>query len=123
MPARRGKRVSILGALLGKKFLAPFVFEGGCNADIFNAWLEGILLPAIPSGTTIVMDNASFHKSTKTRELIEQADCRLLFLPTYSPDLNPIENCWHTIKSILRPLVQVAPDRLIPIVEECLLNI
>jgi transposase len=120
---RRGKRISILGALLDKKFLAPFIFEGGCNKDIFNAWLEHVLLPTIPSGTTIVMDNASFHKSAKTRELIEQANCRLLFLPTYSPDFNPIENWWHKIKSILRPLVQVSPDQLVPLVEQCLLNI
>ncbi|MGL5720044.1 MAG: transposase [Alphaproteobacteria bacterium] len=60
----------------------------------------------LPPGTTLILDNAAFHKSPKTRFLIEQAKCYLLFLSTYSPDLNPIENCWHQIKATLRPLIQ-----------------
>lgn len=50
------------------------------------------------------MDNATFHKGAQTKRLIQKAKCHLLFLPTYSPDLNPIEHCWHTIKSKLRSL-------------------
>ena len=72
----------------------------------FNTWLEHILIPNIPKGSTMVMDNAAFHKLIRTGEIIEEAGCHLLFLPTYSPDMNPIENCWHTLKSKLRPLIQ-----------------
>jgi len=104
-------------------FLAPFTFQGGCNSDVFNAWLENVLLPTLPKGTTIVMDNAAFHKSAKTRELIEKFGCYLLFLPSYSPDLSPIEHWWHKIKSILRPIIQQPHDNLHNILDKCLSTI
>jgi transposase len=121
IPGKKRERISMIGALMGKKFLAPMTFTGGCNADVFNAWLEQVLLKEIPRGSTIVMDNAAFHKSTKTRELIENAGCFLLFLPPYSPDLNPIEQCWHQLKSMLRPLVQMALESLENLLSLCLL--
>jgi transposase len=101
-------------------FMAPFTFQGGCNADVFNTWLEKVLLPTLPKGTTVIMDNATFHKSIKTKKLIEKFGCHLLFLPTYSPDLNPIEHWWHKIKSILRPLIQMGSDNLHDILDKCL---
>jgi hypothetical protein len=82
---KKRERVSVIGGLMGKKFIAPFTFQGGCNRDVFNTWLETVLLPDLSPGMTIIMDNAAFHKSSKTRELIENAGCYLLFLPTYSP--------------------------------------
>lgn len=88
-------------------------FSGGCNTDVFNAWLEQVLLPELAYGTTVVMDNAAFHKSVKTKELIESAGCHLLYLPTYSPDLNPIEHCWHTMKSWIRPRMQQEQNLLL----------
>ena len=106
MPGKKRERISIIGGWIRKKFIAPLTFTGGCNKDVFNTWLEQILLPKLPPGTTVIMDNAAFHKTAKTRELIEKAGCHLLYLPTYSPDLNPIEHCWHTIKSWLRPRMQ-----------------
>lgn len=106
IPGKKRERYSMIGGLMGKKFIAPFTFQGGCNSNVLNIWIEEVLLPEIPKGTTIVMDNAAFHKSQKTRELVEEAGCNLLFLPTYSPDLNPIEHCWNTIKSRLKPLIQ-----------------
>lgn len=112
IPGKKRERVSVIGALMEGTFIAPFTFEGGCNADVFNVWLEAVLLPTLSKGTTLVMDNAAFHKSPKTRELIEDFGCHLLFLPTYSPDLNPIEHWWHKIKSILRPLIQRGADNL-----------
>jgi hypothetical protein len=59
IPGKKRERVSIIGGLIGSAFIAPFTFQGGCNADVFNAWLEQVLLPTLPKGTTLVMDNAS----------------------------------------------------------------
>lgn len=101
-------------------FIAPFTFQGGCNADLFNTWLEYVLLPALPKESVLIMDNAAFHKSARTKELIEKFECHLLFLPTYSPDLNPIEHWWHKIKSILRPLIQQGTQDLHTLLDQCL---
>lgn len=120
---KKRERVSIIGALRKKVFMAPFTFTGGCNRDIFNVWLEHVLLPELPPGTTLIMDNAAFHKSPKTRALIEDARCHLLFLPTYSPDLNPIENCWHKVKATLRPLLQNGYENFQNLIGDVVLNI
>jgi len=94
----------MIGGWMKKNFISPMTFKGGCNSQVFNTWLKEVLIPKIPPGTTLVMDNATFHKGAQTKRLIQKAKCHLLFLPTYSPDLNPIEHCWHTIKSKLRSL-------------------
>jgi len=60
------------------------------------------LLPKAQPGQVIIMDNAPFHRSTRIRELIEKAGCDLLFLPSYSPDFNPIEHWWHKVKTAIR---------------------
>lgn len=77
-------------------------FEGYCDTLVFNAWLEQVLLPELRPGQIVMMDNASFHKSPTTRRLIESKGCTLKYLPTYSPDLNPIEPQWAILKSRLR---------------------
>ena len=106
IPGVRTRRLNIIGALMSKKFFAPLTFIGSCNTDVVNYWFKNILLPEIPKGTTIVMDNASFHKDESTLKLIEDAGCHVLFLPPYSPERNKIENCWHVVKSRARPLIQ-----------------
>ncbi|WP_353277497.1 transposase [Wolbachia endosymbiont (group B) of Villa cingulata] len=63
--------------------------EGYCNSEIFDAYVENILVPVFKPGQTIVLDNASFYKSARTKNLIENIGCKILFLPPYSPDLNP----------------------------------
>ncbi len=87
---RRFARESF-SAKRGKEILAPICYRGTCNAALFNMWLDKHLLPDLKEGDVIIMDNAAFHKSDRTRELIERAGCNLLYLPPYSPDLNPIE--------------------------------
>jgi transposase len=117
---KKKERVSIIGGLMRNHFISPFTFQGGCTAEVLNVWLEEVLLPTLPKGSTLIMDNAAFHKSAKTKELIEKSECHLLFLPTYSPDLNPIEHWWHKIKSILRPLVQQGSHDLHTLLDYCL---
>lgn len=91
-------RTSLIGAYRSRKLIAPMLFEGTCNTQVFNQWLQHMLLPELVTGSVIVLDNATFHKSSSTRRLIEQAGCEVLYLAPYSPDLNPIEKLWANLK-------------------------
>lgn len=101
-PGNRGKRTSILAGDQKGELVAPLTFEGSCNREVMEKWLEEQLLPQCEEGTVLVMDNASFHKGGKIKELIEGAKCELLYLAPYSPDMNPIEKCWGWMKRIIR---------------------
>jgi transposase len=102
---KRYARESFIAAKSDSKIIAPFCFTGTCDTDLFNAWLENMLKPCLCPGQVIVMDNASFHKSEKTKSIIESAKCTLLFLPPYSPDLNPIERVWANLKKKIKQIV------------------
>ena len=95
---KRFSRTNMVAAQCAKKILAPMTFRGSCNTRLFIAWVEQMLIPELRPGQTVVMDNASFHKSHKIRELIAAAGCKLIYLPPYSPDLNPIEKFWANLK-------------------------
>lgn len=96
------KRYSILAALLNNRIIAPIVFEGTCCRELFENWLETVLLPIVKPESVIILDNASFHKGGRIKSLIESAGCTLLYLPPYSPDLNPIEHHWYRVKAIIK---------------------
>ena len=95
-------RVNAIGAIIGMSFLTLSLFDGHINADTFHAWLTQDLLPKISEKSVIVMDNATFHKRSDSIKAINKSGCTLEFLPTYSPDLNPIEHKWAQAKSIRR---------------------
>lgn len=97
-------RESFIAALCQKKIIAPLAFKGTCNTTLFNEWVEKILTPELKPGQVVILDNAAFHKSERTKQLIEKSGCQLLFLPPYSPDFNPIETCWANIKRKIRNL-------------------
>lgn len=99
---KRYQRESFIARKVESKILAPFCYQGTCNTDLFNYWLENILLPELTPGFTLIMDNATFHKSQKTQELIKKSGCEVLFLPSYSPDLNPIEIFWANFKKLVQ---------------------
>lgn len=92
------QRTNIISGLVNNKSIAPMVFSGSCNTEIFNAWVEQFLIKELKPGQYVIMDNASFHKSQKTIELIESVECKVIFLPPYSPNLNPIEKFWANMK-------------------------
>lgn len=92
------ERTNIIAGYVNKKTVAPMVFNGSCNKQVFEAWIEQSLIKELKAGQVVVMDNAAFHKSSKIKELIESVGCRLIFLPPYSPDLNPIEKFWANMK-------------------------
>jgi len=94
----RRPRTSLLAARIGPTFTAPLLFSGSCNTALFNAWVAQELSPCLNASHVVVMDNAAFHKSATTQALITQTGATLLFLPPYSPDLNPIEQDFATLK-------------------------
>lgn len=81
------------------------IFTGTCNTELFNIWIEQMLLPELEPGQVIIMDNVRTHKSKKTKELIESVGCKLIFLPTYSPDFNPIEKFWANLKNTISEIL------------------
>lgn len=92
------ERTNIIAGLVSKNSIAPMVFNGSCNTKLFESWVEQFLIKELQIGQVVIMDNASFHKSPKTIELIESVGCKVIFLPPYSPDLNPIEKFWANMK-------------------------
>jgi hypothetical protein len=83
------KRIGIVAAQMGKQIVAPLQYEGTMDRDLFELWFQQCLLPALPEASVIVMDNASFHRKKQLIPLAEEAGHRLIFLPPYSPELNP----------------------------------
>lgn len=92
------RKTSLIAARLSDDFIAPFLFTGACNTERFNTWLETHLCAHLDPTHVVILDNAKFHKSNRTRELIQGCGAQLLFLPPYSPDLNPIEKDFANIK-------------------------
>lgn len=102
---KRFARQSVISALFDGKLFSPMCFEGTCDADLFNGWLQQMLIPNLTAGQVLILDNASFHKSIASQKLVEAAGCKILFLPPYSPDLNPIEKYWANMKTKVRELL------------------
>lgn len=102
----RTKRISVIGALIQKILCAPFVFEGSCTRPVFEVYLEKVLVPVLKPGNVVVMDNASFHKGGRIDKIIQSAGCSILYLPAYSPDFNPIEHLWFSVKHRIRCYLQ-----------------
>ena len=102
---RRFARESFVAGLKGKDIISPFCYQGTMNTKLFNFWLTNFLLPGVSPGDILVMDNAAFHKSVETKQLIQNAGCSLIFLPPYSPDLNPIEKCWANVKAKIKKVI------------------
>ena len=117
---KRRERTSIIAASRQNKLVAPLVFQGSCNTEVVDVYFEKVLLPALPPGSVIVLDNARFHQSPTTQKLVETAGCQLLFLPPYSPDLNPIEHLWAAFKTRLRKDLPTAANPFLFIADTCL---
>ncbi|MGH7593088.1 MAG: IS630 family transposase [Gemmatimonadales bacterium] len=101
-PGGQWKILTILGAMGLHGMVATMTIEEATDADIFLAYVEQVLCPQLKPGDVVVMDNLSSHKVTGVRELIDKAGAEVLYLPPYSPDLNPIEKAWAKLKQLLR---------------------
>jgi transposase len=95
---------------VNNELFAPLLFQGYCNSEIYFIYLKQVLIPALKPGQIVVIDNASFHKSKKITELVEKAQCKILFLPPYSPHFNPIEHLWAPLKKKIRVLFSSSQD-------------
>ena len=94
--------MTFLAALRHDRITAPFVLDGPINGGAFVVYVEQVLVPTLQPGDVVVLDNLGSHKSTTVRQLIRAAGAHLLFLPPYSPDLNPIEQVFAKLKTLLR---------------------
>ena len=101
-PDSQWKILTILGAMSTRGMIATMTIEESTDTDIFLAYLDHVLCPQLRPSDLVVMDNLSSHKVKGVRERIEAAGAELLYLPPYSPDLNPIEKAWSKLKLLLR---------------------
>ena len=102
VPHSRWKTITFVAGLRPSGVVAPFVLDGPINRAAFEAYVEKVLVPALRAGDVVILDNLSSHKGSRVREMIEAAGARLLYLPPYSPDFNPIENAFAKLKALLR---------------------
>jgi transposase len=94
--------MTIVGALGLDGIRAAMSFEGAMNGRVFRVFIGKVLAPTLKAGDVVVMDNLSAHKVKGIKETIERRGAKVLYLPPYSPDFNPIEQCWSKVKTLLR---------------------
>jgi transposase len=104
VPRNRGRVTTLIGALTLKGMLAHMLVEGGTSGDVFVRFVEKHLVPALQPGQVVVWDNLGAHLQKRVRRAVERKGCRVVFLPPYSPEFNPIEEAWAKVKALLRRL-------------------
>jgi len=102
VPHGHWKTSTFIAGLRQDALIAPCVFNGAINGESFLAYIEQVLVPNLSPGDIVIMDNLASHKVTGVRQAIEAAGASLLYLPPYSPDLNPIEQAFAKLKALLR---------------------
>lgn len=102
VPRNRGPNTTLLSSMSLSGMGPSLAVEGATTAAVFETYIEHVLAPSLKPGQIVVMDNLTAHKTARVRELIEQRGCELVYLPAYSPDLNPIEEAFSKIKNLLR---------------------
>ena len=118
VPAKRTKRKTVLSSVRLDGTLAYTFFQGALTGKIFLAYIQNILVPTLHKGDIVVMDNLSCHKVKGVADAIEAVGASVLYLPPYSPDLNPIEMMWSKIKSLLRKWKARSSEVLNQFIEE-----
>lgn len=111
-PYGHWKTTTFVAGLTSDGFIAPLVIDGPMNKVMFTAYVEQMLAPQLRAGDIVVLDNLSSHKNPEARQAIEAAGARLMFLPPYSPDLNPIEMAFAKLKNALRSAAERSRDAL-----------
>src|SRR5918995_739862 len=102
VPRNRGKNTTLLSSMSLSGMGPSLAVDGPTDREVFETYAERVLAPTLRAGQVVVMDNLGAHKGGRVREFIEHRGCELLFLPPYSPDLNPIEEAFSKVKASLR---------------------
>ena len=123
MPRNRGKNTTVLASMSLEGMGPALAVEGATTATVFEAYVEEVLAPGLRAGQIVVMDNLSAHKGERIRDLVEARGCQLLYLPSYSPDLSPIEEAFSKIKGILRKAQARSREALIEAMGRALASI
>jgi transposase len=113
VPRTRGKNTTLLSSMSVEGMGPSLTVEGATTAQVFETYLEKVLAPSLGKGQIVVMDNLGAHRPKRIRELIEQRGCELLYLPAYSPDLNPIEEAFAKIKNLVRKATARTKEALV----------
>lgn len=124
-PKRRKGKVSLIAAITneGMNAEACLIHEGSVDSAAFLSYVEHVLVPTLKPGQVVIMDNFTIHHNSRVKELIEAGNCQLLYLPTYSPDFNPIEHLFAKIKAFIRKLRPDTVKDLIQAFRDAVLSI
>jgi len=120
VPRTRGKNTTVLSSMTTEGMGPSLAVEGATTARVFETYVEKVLVPSLRAGQIVVMDNLGAHRPKRIRELIEQCGCELLYLPSYSPDYNPIEEAFAKIKHLLRKAAARSKEALVEAIGEAL---
>jgi transposase len=113
VPRKRGKNTTLLSSMTLLGMGPSLAVEGATTARVFETYVRKVLAPSLKEGQVVVMDNLGAHRPKRVRELIEQRGCQLIYLPSYSPEYNPIEEAFAKIKNLLRKAAARSKEALI----------
>jgi transposase len=113
VPRRRGKNTTLLSSMTVGGMGPSLAVEGATTARVFETYLKKVLAPKLKEGRIVIMDNLGAHRPKRVRELIERKGCQLIYLPSYSPDYNPIEEAFAKIKNLLRKVAARTKEALV----------
>ena len=122
-PHGHWKTTTFVGALRQRRMTAPMVTDGAMDGEMFLVYVRRFLCPTLRSGDVVILDNLSSHKVAGVREAISATGASVLYLPPYSPDLNPIERFFSKLKSLLRKAAKRSIDTLWREIGEVLNNV
>lgn len=113
IPRNRGRSTTLLSSLNAEGMGSSMAVKGATTREVFEAYVEHFLAPTLKPGQLVVMDNLGAHRPKRVREIIEASGCELIYLPPYSPDLNPIEEAFSKVKHIMRKIGARSKEALI----------
>ena len=120
VPRNRGKNTTLLASIGLGGMGETMAVEGSTDQGVFEAYVEHTLAPTLEAGRVVIMDKLPAHKPARVRELIEERGCELIYLPAYSPDLNPIEEAFSKVKDMLRRAGARTKEALLEVLSEAL---